>query len=286
MLKIHPLRKGGLRVWGLMLGIALSFSGLPAHAEEDLFLVEKGQWMSFDHYKDAVDRGIVVQSQPASSVPSVEAPPVVSSAQEAGATPSLAAASGIPAIAAPKRPVLLPLLPGMNKGFGVEVSSTEDDSANAPPPVVDKEGKADLKVSTMKWQNPSSRKVKESEGETNLQLNVRMSFLPDGKTTPIPSAEPALSAQQKARQALVKELPKKDKKSVDEAAVCAAIDLYKKQQLDAIQSDRETLKALQDAVKALGLEKQLGFMTQKSASLDASEARVDMPAAQNMQNIK
>jgi hypothetical protein len=50
------------------------------------------------------------------------------------------------------------------------------------------------------------------------------------------------------------------KKTPEEAAACAAIDAYKKQQLQAIQSDRQTLKALQDAIKQLGLQKELNFM--------------------------
>jgi hypothetical protein len=71
------------------------------------------------------------------------------------------------------------------------------------------------------------------------------------------------------------------KKSPADLAACAAIDAYKKRQLDAIEGDRRTLDALQTAIKQLGLEKQLSFMTGAQGSVGSQAenvpANVDMP---------
>jgi hypothetical protein len=61
--------------------------------------------------------------------------------------------------------------------------------------------------------------------------------------------------------------PPKPKLSAADAAACAALDAYKKRQLAAIESDRQTLSALQNAIAQLGLNKQLDFMIGAGGSL-------------------
>ena len=60
--------------------------------------------------------------------------------------------------------------------------------------------------------------------------------------------------------------------STADAAACAALDAYKKRQLEAIESDRQTLTALQNAIAQLGLQKQLDFLPGVSGSLNAQAA--------------
>lgn len=246
-----------LRMGSLFLAFTLLFPSLPAcAADDDPFQLDEGQWMSFGHYKDADKRGLLDKIHPP---PAPEVPP----------PPPVAAA---PVIATPSRPVDLPVLPGLNKGFAVEVNSTEEHH----------------QMSSQDWQTPAlavqTYKLRENGKDNENPLGVRLSFLPNQKITPIPSPERA-SSQKLGHEMLEKsKAEKKTAKSAEDAAVCAAIDAYKKQQLDAIQSDRQTLKALQDATNSLGLQKQLGFMAGNSSVLTNAPntpipTNIDVPAS-------
>ncbi len=238
---------------GLAALLALfALGSVPAMAAEDPFDMEGGHWMSFDHYKDADTRGML---------PPVKAPETADvSASDATASvnaPTLAA----PTVAAPARPIDLPVMPGLNKGFSVQVNSTIEEQPASSAPPVDVEKTAP--VSDKNWQSPASvqtvRKA-DDEGGEDVPLNVRLSYLPDHRITPIasPDRESALKLGHVALEKLL--AAKAAAKTPGETAACAAIDAHKKQELAAIQSDRETLKALQDAIHSLGLDRQLDFM--------------------------
>jgi hypothetical protein len=265
-----------------------------AYADSDPFEMDTAHWMSFEHYKDAVKRGVVDMPAASSETPAIETPTLApaTSDQQVAAPPPLAPETALPVIASPKRPLDLPPMPGLNKGFDVKVTSTEDDAASTPAPVITAskpEAAPDIHISDKNWQNPASiSRYKKSmpvaaahEDDTPPPIDVRMTYLPDPKITPVPSPE-HVSTQHNARLALEKSMAAKNKpKPAADAAVCAAIDAYKKQQLDAIQSDRQTLKALQDAISSLGLQKQLGFMTGGDSALNQTgpQVKMDMPAS-------
>jgi hypothetical protein len=254
-----------------------------AWAEESPFAIESGHWMSFDHYKDADKRGILPPK------PTVPEPAPVAEETLAPTAPGESAAP--PQIAAPARPLDPPLMPGLNKGYTVKVTSTEDDTTPSPAPVINAAAPADIHLADKNWQLPQAavRYQTNANGdeEEAAPLAVRMTFLPNAKVTPEPTPD-YTSAQHAARQTLAQGVvkPKQAEKTAPELAACAAIDAYKKQQLDAIQSDRQTLKSLQDAIASLGLQKQLGFMTGTDSALNASgrstPMNIDIPAQTNI----
>jgi hypothetical protein len=196
------------------------------------------------------------------------------------------ASNASPAIAAPERPLDPPLMPSLNKGYTVKVTSTEDETPPPSAPVISASAPTDIHLTEKNWQLPQAavRYQTNAEGdeEPAAPLAVRMTFLPSNKVTPEPTPE-YTSAQQAVRQALAQGIvtPKRTEKTPTELATCAAIDAYKKQQLDAIQSDRQTLKSLQDAISSLGLQKQLGFMTGTDSALNTSagstQLNIDIP---------
>jgi hypothetical protein len=272
----------------LAIGLATVFGHGSAYADEDPFQLESGHWMSFDHYKDSVKRGTI----PAPNLPASSLPDATTSITEQSAQMATSPKSAMPTIAAPSRALNLPVMPGLNKGFEVQVTTTEDDAPASAAPVISTDAaqpeESDIHLSDKNWQNPASinryKKSVQNEEDDTAPLDIRMSYLPDSKITPVPSPD-HLSGHHQARIALEKSLitRKLQTKTANEAAACAALDAYKKQQLDAIQSDRQTLKALQDAIASLGLQKQLGFMTGNDSTLNANgqpmQATLDIPAS-------
>ena len=255
-----------------LLVFAFAFPPCPlARADEDPFQMDSGRWMSFGHYKDADKRGILDARQPTPPPPpqpEVVPPPPVA-----------------PIVAAPSRPIDLPIMPGLNKEFSVKVDTTDDDLQTSNSPVLGTNAPPDIHPSDKNWQTPSSTPKMHTPGDDkDPSLGVRMTFLPNDKISPVPNPD-RMSAQRRGQLALEKSLKeKKAAKAADDAAITAAINAYKKQQLDAIQSDRQTMQALQDAISSLGLQKKLGFMTNGALTNtpDAPPpASIDVPALEN-----
>jgi len=282
-----------LKTGAALLGILILGSGgffacpTPAYADDDPFQMDTSHWMSFDHYKDASKRGHI-ETPPPPADDSATAPP------DPSATPApVQTSSATPAVAAPTRPIDLPIMPGMDKGMGLQVNSTEDDKPRqSSTPVISTDAPPDIHLPVQGWQDPvaiqRAHKRVTADGEddgTNTQLDVRMTYLPDAKIEPVASPEHA--SVQSLTNAIATRRKQQAKKAEDartpsEKAACEAIDAYKKQQLDAIQSDRQTLKALQDAISSLGLQKQLDFITGNGSALNTpasqSPATIDAPA--------
>lgn len=266
----------GARILYVM-GCLLIFCGLAAGAfvrpaaaagELDPFQIENGHWMSFERYSDNIKRNRPVGAE---TPVAIEAPtlavagdekPMEPAADSAG-QPGLAEES-MPAVAAPQRPLNLPTLPGVNKGFNLQVESTAENKTAAPPAqiVQTSDGASDLQLQARNWQEATEIARARSDRASAVRdpehspLDVRMSFLPNPKVVPVGPDEKKPRTHYLAMPATQK--PPEEAKT---AAECAAVDTYKKKQLEAIQSDRETLQALQSAIADLGLQKQLSFMT-------------------------
>jgi hypothetical protein len=112
-----------------------------------------------------------------------------------------------------------------------------------------------------------------------------MSFLPNRQIAPIPEPE-RKSYQERIAPLLAHAAPapiddaREPKKSATDLASCAAVDAFKKKQMEDIQSDRRTLAALQAAISQLGLNKELSFMTGATGSLaqaGATPVKMDFP---------
>ena len=281
---VHRARKGGLAL-GL---VVLLVSGF-ARADDAPF-EPNNHWIPFSHYKDT--GGVEDEAETVTPLPKGGAEVLSAPTQQVPVAPSSSAASTAPVIAAPKRPIDLPLMPGMNKGFDVRVNSTDDDYVPSATTAVNKSPAAQIHLPDKKWVDPSvaAKPHNTDDSETEAPLNVRMSFLPNQRITPIPSPEhPSaleLGREQLKKGTVKKETPPKAEKSQptpEDAAACAAIEAYKKQQLDAIQGDRQTLLALQEAIKSLGLQKQLGFIAGSGGALSTPApqlpASIEIPAS-------
>jgi hypothetical protein len=165
-------------------------------------------------------------------------------------------------MAAPTRPIDVPTMPGVNKGYGTQADSTADNTTSPAQIMIRDDGTTDIHLQLQNWQDAAeiARQHADEKNGVNadsehMPLNVRMSFLPNAKVTPAPGPE------RKPRPRLTAAPPPKPAPDEQKSpAECAAIDAYKKKQLEAIQSDRQTLQALQSAIIELGLQKELNFM--------------------------
>ena len=191
----------------------------------------------------------------------VTPPPTAVTDKSADAQPSAA-----PAVAAPVRPINIPVMPAVVNNFGLQIDSTAEAVTESPAQIVTKEdGESDIALDRQNWRDAAETAREQadqlrnasSDGE-RVPLNVRLTYLPNPKI--IPNEKPTRPLRQR-----LTEMPAPPKQAVPETKKqptpeCAAIDTYKKKQLEAIQSDRKTLEALQSAIADLGLQKQLNFM--------------------------
>jgi hypothetical protein len=274
----------------LLVLVACLANVFPARADDtDLFNVDSGHWMSFERYDDNVKHNRPVGNESLGEAPAkVELPeltaPSGAEAEKTGTAPPVTVVGlpeeTTPAVAAPLRPLDLPILPGVNKGYGLQVTSTVDSNAQTAQIVTAKDGSADMHLQDQNWQNATDAARQHANGgdeteESNERppLDVRMSYLPNPKMVPTNKAQhkPRLHIADLPSTPAPKPMPTEAQKAVAECT--AALDAYKKKEIEAIQSDRQTLQALQSAIADLGLQKQLDFLAgaQQSPTLAAPQ---------------
>lgn len=278
-----------------MLGLvcALITPVFSARAQElDPFQTDTGSWKSFDRYKEEQKERLLstMTGNPESDAKARAAlqaedekkaeAEVLQRADEKTALiapPALAA----PVVAPPERPLALPVMPGINKGFDIRVGTTEktEDEIKPTARIANIDSEPDLMLPKQDWLDAEQAAKLQAQGKDYLgdttPLHIRLSFLPSFEA-PAPKKSHGV-----AMAAAKPPAPVEPAKSPAEQAACAAIDAYKKRQLEAIQSDRETLVALQDAIAKLGLQKQLNFMTGADEKMNSSANNgplIDMPS--------
>ena len=183
------------------------------------------------------------------------------------------------AVAPPARALQMPVMPGIAAPFRLDVSSTAEQipaqtAANgslAPPP--EQNWRQAATVARL-----SAIASAKSNGDDHIPLDIRPSFLPDAKVEPIPAVQ--ASSRKRPTNMPAATVALKQPAPPDVAA-CAAVDQYKKHQLDAIQSDRQTLVALQTAIGELGLQKQLGYLTGMPDAAGSTQASAAPNGAAN-----
>lgn len=168
-------------------------------------------------------------------------------------------------VAAPSRPINIPVMPTVVRSYTVQVDSTAEAVTPSTAEVVTKEdGEPDIALQEQNWRDATEMAREHADDQRNVNsdgervaLSVRLSYRPNPKIAPKEQPGRPLRAR-------ISEIPTAPKKVLPDlkkpTAECAAIDTYKKKQLEAIQSDRKTLEALQSAIAELGLQKQLNFM--------------------------
>lgn len=179
-----------------------------------------------------------------------------------------------------------PLFPSLNKGYDVIVDTTgdreEDPKASASlSDILVEDGFSENKWKTVSAQDDFAALRKSVEDEDDIRpLRVRKTYLPllGIVPTPTPDGPSFKTAGHDYFRKIRADLRKQElaNKKNEESFAQAALDAYKKQQLDALQSDKETLKALQAAIKALGLTNQLNFIAERGSVLSATDGKTTL----------
>ena len=237
----------------------------PAHAD-DPFDLESSSWMSFDRYKDKPAAWVATHKDPG------EGPVIM---------PVIVPTPVLP----PAREVALPAMPGLNKDAPPKVTSTADDADTDGAHLTNFENQPDLQLSGKNWLDAAdmarqAEEKKKSGDAEHSALDVRLSYLPDSHVAPadlkhkvVHHVVPKVATVQPTAPAAT---------PAANPALCAALDSYKKHQLQAIESDRKTLTALQSAIAELGLKKQLSFLADTGGHLNIQSPdapAMDLPAA-------
>lgn len=248
----------------LVASLLCPLTGVWAQTSDGPFDLDSGNWVSSGKFQDDASRRAAVAPMPTSVQKAADSANVL---EGTSAAPSAKTAP--------------------NKGFEVTVSSTEDKRAAASKDINSRDleippaahvAKPEIHLTDKNWKTPavgsdaSKAQSDEDEDGDSHSLNVRMTYLPTSGVKPIPS--PAHVSPQKQAHIFARPNTESVKaapaKTPEESSAIAALNALKKQQLDAIQSDRETLKSLQDAIHSLGLSKQLNFLSDRTGSLSAS----------------
>ncbi len=265
-------------MWGLY--------ALPAWADElsNPFDLDNAHWMSFERHLDNRQKMPEEDKEFTKDQSATPEAPAQSEQKDIAVKPTTNEA---PKLAAPAKPIILPVMPGLNKGFAMTIQSTVDDQrVTASAKIVEKNGESDLKVPENNWQNskdPGALNTANGNELTSIDdvtsaVLIRPTYLPNRAISP---TEPVSKKQKPDRQKYIdvaKASPPPKANPVQTVAECAAIDAYKKRELQAIQSDKQTLQALQEAIKSLGFQKQLGFLTESNSVLNAPATNMDLPA--------
>jgi len=260
-------------------------------------------WMSLEHYTDKTTRFPETEEAPEETENTgIEETPPEETAKTATAPQEPPPEE--PKIAQPTRPINLPIMPGVNQGYGISVTSTQEEDLleeekmaqptrplNLPVmPGVNQsretatantaaEDEQTTEIDDKEWKNAQTAAKKASRKtveEKQMPINVRLATMPDNKTKAMPGApiiRPHKKAEEKTaeKQAPKPKTPQAEKKNPE---ACAALTAYRKKQLEAIESDRKTLSALQAAIAELGLNKELDFLTGASKQL-STPAKTD-----------
>lgn len=223
------------------LAMLLVMAGGTARADEP-FGLEGGGWMSFDRYKQ----------KPADWQ---------SPEDKAKIPPPLAPVTAPAPVVPPVRDVKAPVMPTLNSGFDMHVDSTSDSEERARAQVKNLETHPDLQLPATRWQNAAEAARRKTKKEEESAVDVRMTYLPQ-----LPATTRAKKMKKEAAP-LAKAAPPTPEQESD-AKIRAALDAYKKKELQALESDRQTLQALQDAISQLGLSKDLNFLTGASKTVN------------------
>jgi hypothetical protein len=319
---LEKLKKVSGRTLTLAAGAGLLLLGisLPAAADDfDPFETGNTSWISLDHFSDKATRFPSALETPGDKEPPQAAPipEIETPATEKITTPPV---KEQPVKTETTRALNLPIMPGINEGFGLSVNSTQEDekeegageeavarptrplnlpvmpgvgqSKTTENPSTGAEGeKPASEINDQKWKDAKTTAKKAAKGEMEerqIPINVRLATLPDNKTKPI-AGGPIIKPHKKNQQEETAPRPLKQKQQEAEkmnTEACAAITAYRKKQLAAIESDRQTLNALQAAITEMGLDKKLDFLKGASNNLtaipkpgDVSQGKPPVPKA-------
>ncbi len=191
------------------------------------------------------------------------------------------------AFAQPERPLALPDMPQIATRHQVPVDATEEDELFAW-------------MRQKKWMTPSeaeeemariaeAKRMHHEFGQSPFHLRfaalpgTSLQSIPAGRVTrPIMERdEQARAAAAAAAQAMKTKVAESSAPPVPKtkAEACDILNTYKRKQLEALESDRQTLAALQAALKDMGLSNDLGFVSRADDKVASSEEVGPPPSA-------
>ncbi len=260
--RFFRLFDGKRRLFALCFTAAIFFSIVPARAEEthEPLVIEDKKWVDLDSYEEAgADSSVSLPALPDEPAPNP--------------------APNKEKIAAPVRPLDLPSLPAMAPVEALDAPSTEE------------ENKAFF-ANKDKWRQIQDEQEEELEEDVDSSasgkkgLSIRFATLPSPDVKSIPDeriSKPVLDRQKllgDADAAAKKKKASKTKQQKEkEAQACEALNDYRRRQLEAIESDRQTLSALRKALSELGLVDRLKFMANGESVPKMESGDISTPEA-------
>lgn len=214
-----------------------------------------GEWVSFDAFLENQDKEPAVIQEPALVSPDPKADAEVKAAAELEKAP-------------PERALNYPVMPSARDASALSVKSTEEEGGQM----------FQEKKSWLGFDEAEVESEKEEQAERlRLTLDpslfkVRFATLPRPDFSSIPSARVTTSQIDKDKKSLKAREPApvtaaSPEKKKEQAEACEAMSEIRKRQLEAMESDRQTLSALKNALTDLGLVDKLSFMTSSQSLL-------------------
>lgn len=230
--------------------VALSSLHCPAHAIDiDPFKMNEKSWTSLNQYNDSRD-SLSSESYAQEDDPLYGEQPHFTDADDSA---TLDPESETTAVVS--RPVVYPLMPDTKKRGSGDASFSEQRGLDGKP--IDDEQWKDARTAVQDI---------ESQGQKGsyASFNVKLSTLPAGRATAqsgAPIIRPhKLMPQMSYARAEKKDSPDNAKTSQEDQKACEALAAHQKKQLQAIESDRQTLNALRAAIAELGVGERLDHL--------------------------
>jgi len=233
-----------------MVALCLLFGGsffptFPAFAQDiNPFALENQKWLSLDAYEEEKEKA--------------EAAPIAQKEKEPSEDETK--------VALPERAIDLPALPGMTPVASLTDPSTEEENEI----FLNDESKW-REISDLTQEALDNDRAQAIQADlAAAPFSVRFAPLPNLQIKAIADSRISRDAadRQKVVESVVKKKvsPPKPKYSAPPEA-CVALADMRRRQLEAIESDRQTLSALKEALSQLGLSESLGYMANGEAVL-------------------
>ncbi|MDD3181640.1 MAG: hypothetical protein PHD48_02395 [Alphaproteobacteria bacterium] len=192
-------------------------------------------------------------------------------------------------IAHPGRELNLPIMPGLATAPAVTVSSTEQLISFFPLEKGKWLGVREEYQEAQKQEIAASMSTRKDKPA----FQIRLSLLPSAQVQSIPAAR--ISQGKLAREANAARAAQAaqglEQKTIDSQKIkqrmeaCEAFTLYRRRQLEALASDRDTLAQLKSVLSDLGLTTKLNFMTNAGEALTAEVKETSQSAAKAPENL-
>ncbi|MGE4350973.1 MAG: hypothetical protein AB7E52_02155 [Bdellovibrionales bacterium] len=272
-------------LWGVRALILLALLGMSSPASAQLLdpfaAGAGGTWVPLADYEKAHPAAEPVTDAVQTPVLADSREQGEQASKKTGAVPNVGTGR---ALATPERPLQIPVMPAMAVAAPPTVTSTENSDLfserdKAWHPVAQEPLPQDKKIVQLQ-QTPWLQAAKADAGlVAPKEFQVRLSLLPSPSIRSIPAQRvtqskmaremAALKAQNAKEKGAGASNPAEVKQAKANVEACKAYNEFRLRQLQAIQTDRQTLAKIKAVLADLGLAKKLSFMTDAEVLLGA-----------------